>query len=203
MDVLAAILMCSLHDDEPIVRAIVDNAQANPFAVLTPDRDASTPSPPASTYEAAVAQLRDATAHGLRPLLGLMQVPPEWAELFGRAPEDLFDPCVNVSIGTAMLSAFDYECRRAKTRAPPTALSPPRRTCVARRYALAVRMPDLEAVVALELRSHAVDPVEPANAPIFPLRGLERTWGADCLLVSPLAAPNGAEAQLPAPRAEP
>jgi hypothetical protein len=203
MDVLAAILMCSLHDDQPIVRAIVDNAQANPFAVLTPDRDASTPSPPASTYEAAVAQLRDATAHGLRPLLGLMQVPPDWADMFGRAPEDLFDPCVNVSIGTAMLSAFDYECRRAKTRSPPTAPSPTRRTCVARRYAVAVRMPDLEAVVALELRSHAVDPVEPADAPIFRPLGFDQTWGANCLLVGPLATPKEAEAKLPAPKAGP
>jgi hypothetical protein len=203
MDVFAAILTCSLHSDDALVRAIVDNAHANPFAVLTPELDASAAAPAPASYEGAVAQLHDASVHGLRPLLGLMQVPAEWAEMFGRVPEDLLEPCVNVSIGTAMLSAFDYACTHTAKRAQATAPSATRRTCVARRYALAIGMPDLETVVTLELRTHPGDLVEPTSAPIFPSLRLERTWGADRLLVGAFTAPHGADTRQASPRAQP
>jgi hypothetical protein len=190
MHVLAAILTCSLHGDDALVRAIVDNVHDNPFAIVTPeldpDTDAASSAP--QTLDAAVAQLREVTAHGGEPLLGLMQAPVAWASAFGRSPEDLFDPCINVSIGSAMLSAFDYACARsAGAGAPKTTPAPgfaSRRGCALRRYAQAIQMPELTTVVALTLRYQRATPAPVSDAPIFALAPERRAWGSDCVFVS-------------------
>jgi hypothetical protein len=86
-----------------------------------------------------------------------------------------------------MLSAFDYDCAHPKLR--PAVPSPPssRRSCVARRYAQAVRMSDLPAVIALNLRAEERS-LRTDDAPIFPV-ATQRDWGADRLLVRPTALP--------------
>jgi hypothetical protein len=181
MDVLAAILTCSLHGDDALVRAIVDNAHDNPFAVLTPELDAAT-DPQPHTLDAAVAQLKAAAADGGEPRLGLMQVPAPWASAFGRKPQDLFEPCINISIGTAMLSEFDYVCAKSKpTQAPAAAAA--RRACTLRLYAEAIRMPELVTVAMLGIRYQRAPPTLPSDAPIFPSTPTGRAWGSDCLLV--------------------
>jgi hypothetical protein len=191
MHVLAAILTCSLHGDDALVRAIVDNVHDNPFAIVTPELDPDTEaaSNAPQTLDAAVAQLREVTAHGGEPLLGLMQVPIAWASAFGRNPEDLFDPCINISIGSAMLSGFDYACAPVRqahmqrsSRTGTSSAQPLRRTCVVRKYAEAIGMPDLATVVTLDLRYLQLTLEAPNHAPIFQTTPAH-TWGSDCMFV--------------------
>jgi hypothetical protein len=185
MNVIAAILTCSLYTDDALVRAIVDNAHDNPLAIFTPDLDPGSGSLSSApeTLEAAVAQLREVTTHGGRPLVGLMQVPVVWASTFGREPQDLFDPCINLSIGSAMLSEFDYACARAKV-SQSSQLVAARRACVLPRYAEAIRMPELVTVAMLGIRHHRAPPALPSDVPIFPSITDGRTWGSDCIFVT-------------------
>jgi hypothetical protein len=120
-----------------------------------------------------------------------MQVPVAWAATFGREPHELFDPCINVSIGSAMLSAYDYACAHATTRVRAGKPVGPRarRTCILHRYAEAVGMPDLETVVRLDIRSQRVLPASPGDAPILAVP-LLRPWGAASLLVPMAPAPE-------------
>ena len=189
MHVLAAILTCSLHGDAALVRAIVDNVHDNPFSIVSPelDPDSDAPSTAPQTLDAAVAQLREVTAHGGQALVGLMQVPVAWASAFGRDPRDLFDPCINISIGSAMLSGFDYACAKsAGAGAPKTSAASAfasRRGCILRRYAQAIQMPELTVVVALTLRYQRASPAPVNDAPIFALAPERRAWGSDCMFV--------------------
>ncbi len=190
MDVLTAILACSLYADEKLVRAVVESSsQNNPYAVVDPaaDYDPETQTPP-RTLEAALGRAEQIRQAGGIPLFGLMQIPTRWAEAFGRQERELFDPCVNISIGTAMLSVFEHECRPKAERARGT--SPARvvqaatyRSCTIRRYGEAIGAPDLAMVTELELRAargHApVDGV--CKAPILYV-GEDRSWGADRVL---------------------
>jgi hypothetical protein len=191
MDVLVAILTCSLYADDALVRAIVDNAHDNPLAIFTPELDPTTgaTSTAPGTLEAAIAQLRDVVAHGGQPLVGLMQVPVTWASTFGRKATDLFDPCINLSIGTAMLSEFEYTCTR---RTPLTfgarhgeSTGAWARSCVLRQYAEAVRMTELATVVTLSARYGQFRLIRAYDAPIFSPPSDGRSWGADRVLVGP------------------
>lgn len=204
MDLLSILLACSLYTaDEPLVRAIAQsNSHSNPFAVVDPSMDyrqVEVPPEP-KTLEAALARLDDITSKGGKPLLGLMQIPPEWMKVFGREPREAFDACINVSIGTAMLSAMDRECAagtgpriepvaRRSRRLPVMVVLPPDRACVVRKYGQAIGLPDFELLITLELGGQR--PIPPARAPVdapivFPEPN-ERTWGPDCIFV-PLAA---------------
>jgi hypothetical protein len=189
MDVLAALLTCSLHADDALVRAIVDNAHDNPLSILTPELDPETGAVASApqTLDEATRRLQAITAHGGRPLVGLMQVPTDWASDFGREATDLFDPCINVAIGTAMLSEFDSACAKAAgTPAPKASLVAAlttRRRCSVQRYARAIQMPDLATVATLELRYRRSAAAPPNDAPIFPLPP-ERRWGSDCVFVA-------------------
>src|SRR5438105_2595817 len=113
MDVLTAILACSLHLDDQLVRAIVEiQSEGHEFFVGDLTELASDDS--TRTLEAARAAVARLRVKGHRPAFGLMGVPPEWARAYDHDPERLWDACVNVSIGTAKLSEFDYECRHQK-----------------------------------------------------------------------------------------
>ncbi len=194
MDVLAAVLACSLYPrDEPLVRALAtSNSDANPYFVYDPTVDSSqseAPPEPRSTTQ-ALARAQEVLSKRATPLLGLLDVPPGWLSAFGRTLEDGFDPCVNVAVGTAYLSAFDDECARTcHVRSP--AHNPARRDCVLRRYAEAIQMPDLEAIVSLELRFQKALLRSVYESPIFP-PGPPHSWGADRIfapLSSPLPSP--------------
>ncbi|HLK41418.1 MAG TPA: hypothetical protein VKU41_31935, partial [Polyangiaceae bacterium] len=104
------------------------------------------------------------------------------------SPEELFDPCINVSIGTAMLSEFDYGCARVKPGGrgagqPSVGGLVARRTCALHRYADAIRLPDL-VTVTLDLRYQSGSQPCPADAPIFPAASERRLWGSDHLLMA-------------------
>jgi hypothetical protein len=177
MDALTAILTCSLYLDDALVLGIVDNAHDDPLFLVEPDAEpeAGAAAEAAPTRAQAARRVREAVAHGERVLVGAMQVPAGWAARFGRPPEDLLDPCVNVSIGTAMLSEYDQACRQAAGLAS-------RRACVLGRYALALGVPELTTVVTLALRYAHTRWTAPEEAPLFAPGPEGRAWGADCLL---------------------
>ncbi len=79
----------------------------------------------------------DLHRHGGRPAVGLMGVPLEWAERFGRAPVDLFDACTNVSIATAMFADYYQRCSPAPTLARSRSRPNSRRSALVRaRYCI-------------------------------------------------------------------
>lgn len=194
MDLLSTLLACSLYiADDDLTRAIAEsNSQSNPYFVLDTTLDATemVPQPPPQTADAAVLRAEDILAHGGRPVLGLMQLPPGWIAAFGRPLRDAFDPCVSVAIGTAMLSQFDDECR-GPTAAPHTRLpgrSAPhgaieRRACVLRKYQDAIGVGDFVTMTTLELRFQRHAEPDIARAPIFAMAPAS-PWGPQTLLVS-------------------
>jgi hypothetical protein len=197
MDLLTTILTCSLYlADDDLVRAVAESSShSNPYFVLDASVDLTEvdPPPPPKNAGDAVARASEILAKGGRPLVGLMQVPPAWLRAFGRDLAAAFDPCINLAVGTAMLSQFDFECSGPSARAPsgqgrahgsrPSARSAAHRRCLLRKYEEASGAPDFAAVTTLELRYQrlAHPPVE--AAPIF-APALDRRWGPDQLLVS-------------------
>ena len=216
MDILTAILACSLYADDGLVRAIVQSTSlSNPYAVLDVAQEESIDDPPPPlprTVEDALTRLNEIRERGGTPLVGLMQVPPEWAVLFGREPRDLLDPCINLSIGTARLSEFDRECAaevkprlgRLKSRLPPkpkpSAIQ--NRPCIVRRYAEAIGMREFTLVTSLELDHQKWQPLfaKASEAPIFPSAEAGRVWGADRLLFQLASVPENAPTEPKPPR---
>jgi hypothetical protein len=207
VDLLTAILACSVYtSDDALVRAIAEsNSHGNQFSVL--DASAQAADDPRQTeprsLEAAMARLEDVRASGGAPLLGWMQLPPSWVTMYGRELREAFDPCVNISIGTAMLSQFDYECSSTTTtrfasHTPPRGSgsgNPLRRTerrkCVVRKYGEAIALPDFELVTALEVRAQRRESADgTTNSPIEWARATH-PWGANCLLFPRGGATHG------------
>jgi len=193
MDLLTAILTCSLYaSDDAVVRAIAEGPSGgNPYLVLDPVADAAEagPSPLPKNETEATARAKGLIAQGGRPLLGLLELLPAWLDLFGRPLSSAFDPCVNIAIGTAMLSEFDHQCAAsARSRGQAPLLERVnRRACVLRRYESAIGSDDFEGVILLELSVQR--PLTPSieDAPILsPVTAPH--WGSDQLLVQmPLA----------------
>jgi hypothetical protein len=178
MDLLTAILTCSLYVDDQLVVAMAQaNSQGNAYAVVDAHLDLSDApaSPPPRSREGAQARLTQLESNGGVPLVGLLPVPPAWASAFGRSVSDLLDGCTNIAIGTAMLSNFAQQCatdanprsdrarglamkrsadarpsRRRKSRALVNP-SQERRQCVLRKYGEAVDFVGLYEFVSLEL----------------------------------------------------
>jgi hypothetical protein len=177
---LTLILSCSVHLDDSLVEALSYKLSAgNQYFV----GDLTT----LQTYDAAksVADARriveSIKAAGGRPAIGLMAIPVEWAARFAREPDDLFDGCTNIAVGTSMLSDFARRCtigparhrpRSARRRAPrPTAAL---RTCVLRRLETEMNIQGIvQHVVPVIARLEAApadrdaDPPA-ARAPLFP-----------------------------------
>lgn len=163
MDILSAILACSLYRDDALVRAIAEtNSHGNPYAVVdaTMAAQSDTPRPEPRSLASALELMKTIASLGGEPLVGIMQIPASWAPIYSKRPQDLFDPCTNVAVATAKLSDLNYQCRRGdepaarkRTRFPPrlTENLEQHRPCVIHGYASAIRMPEFELVVQLEL----------------------------------------------------
>jgi hypothetical protein len=200
MDLLATILTCSLYaEGDAVVRAIVEGPSGkNPYFVLNTAAPADGLVAPPKTEKEAATRSRELIAQGGRLLLGLLEVPPSWVDAFGQSLESAFDPCINIAIGTAMLSEFDAEC--ASKVAPRTERArmlerTNRRVCVLRKYEAAIGAEDFADAILLELSVQGPASASIEDAPIF-APSSTRSWGPDRLLVTlPVAlAP-------PAPRA--
>ena len=200
MDLLATILTCSLYaSDDAVVRAIAEGPSGkNPYFVVNTAAPAEGLAVAPKTEKEAATRSRELLAQGGRLLLGLLEVPPSWIDAFGRSLESAFDPCINIAIGTAMLSEFDAECADKAARRTERARRlerTNRRVCVLRKYEAAIGAADFADAILLELSVQQPASASIEDAPIF-APPTARTWGPDRLLVPlPVAlAP-------PAPRA--
>jgi hypothetical protein len=200
MDVLATILTCSLYaSDDAVVRAIAEGPSGkNPYFVVNTAAPAEDLAVAPKTEKEAATRSRELLAQGGRLLLGLLEVPPSWIDAFGRPLESAFDPCLNIAIGTAMLSEFDADCTDPllpRTERARRLERTNRRACVLRRYEAAIGAEDFADAILLELSVQPPASASIEDAPIFAPPS-PRIWGPDRLLVPlPVAlAP-------PAPRA--
>jgi hypothetical protein len=209
MDLLSLLLTCSLHFDDALVRALAEsNSHANPYFVFDPSLDLTQldPPPEPKSLADALARADEVSAKHAVPLLGLMEVPPGWMASFGRELAEAFDPCINIAVGTAMLSEFDAACARPIGAHGSMATRPGagRRACVLGKYADAVHMPELVAIVSLELKFQRPAPPVPVDSPIFATPTV-RPWGPDRIFFSaPPSSPpprgSPAEAAVPESR---
>lgn len=149
-------MACSLHVDHELVRAVaMSNAGGNRYSVI--DATVSSPIRETKSLTDAVSRVAAIRARRHRPLLGLMLVPSEWAEHFGRDELALFDPCMNLAIGSAVLAELEATCPARAAR-----------SCGLEQYERAVGLKDLKAVVLLQLGSLPSTPSPPwFTAPIF------------------------------------
>jgi hypothetical protein len=63
-----------------------------------------------ATRAAADRLVTELARQGGRPVVGLLGIPPAWAQRYGRARSELYDGCVNIWVGTAVLSAHHEAC---------------------------------------------------------------------------------------------
>jgi hypothetical protein len=147
MDVLTAILACTMHNDPALVRGIINvNSEGKQYWVgdfteLRGNGNARN----AAEAERLVLEVRK---KGHVVAVGLMGVPQEWAGLYGRTAGELWGSCANVEVGSAKLSDFDYQCRGKGKRQPIA--SARNRACILGKYAGALGLP--KAFVADVLR---------------------------------------------------
>jgi hypothetical protein len=143
MDVLTLILACSVYPDDSLVRAMVELASQGNAHFVGDMTTLATFDKIATNGEAdhLVAELN---RQGGRPVVGLMGIPPGWAQRYGRARSELYDGCVNIWVGTAVLSSHYDACvaahaamftpahpnERRQRVAPPEAV----RLCALRRF---------------------------------------------------------------------
>jgi hypothetical protein len=88
--------------------------------------------------------VKELERQGGHPVLGLLGLPPSWAERYGRGRHELYDACVNLWVGTAILAGHYEACvaehaalftpasskDRRQRVAPPEAV----RLCALRRF---------------------------------------------------------------------
>ena len=163
MDFLTpALLVCSLYPDDTLLRALVDGqSQGMQFFVgdLTDLKSSA-----AADAAGAAALLAAVEKQHHRPALGLFGVPVDWANALGRRPSDLWDPCTNVSVATDKLSELDYACRHVPHLS--------RRTCIVRRFAVALGLPARQRTLfvrgILTAVSHRNQESSPPAGPLSP-----------------------------------
>jgi hypothetical protein len=195
MDLLITILTCSLYaSDDALVRAIAEGPSGgDPYLVVNtasgaPEDD---PNPAPRNQREATARAGELRAQGAPILLGLMELPPAWLDAFGRPLASAFDPCVNVAIGTAMLSEFDGKCASKVPAGDERARRlerTNRRACVLRTYEAAISSPDFADAIWLELSAQVPKAASIEDAPIFAPPSA-RDWGPDKILVPMPIAP--------------
>jgi hypothetical protein len=216
---LTLILSCSVHLDDSLVEALSYKLSVgNQFFVG--DLTTLKTSDSAKSLEEARRIVSVVEAAGGRPAVGFMAVPLEWAARFGREPDDLFDGCTNIAIGTSMLSDFARLCSAGPRRhrrmpagrvpRPTTAL----RTCILRRLETEMNVQGIvENVMPVIARIDLAPPDNntdppPARAPVF-LDSSDtsqdgRDWSSPRLFLSPpTALPEPTRAGRPAPGPSP
>ncbi len=185
MDVTTAILACSLYADDVLVHAIVDSGSANNAYYVRDVAAAANVGEQPRSLEGALDRTGYIEATAGAPAVGLMQLHPAWLTKFGRQLRDAFDPCVNVSIGTAMLSQFAYECARtSRTNRAGTPDAVDRQTCVTHKYAEGIGLTGFDDLVAFNVLARSTQTIRPSavEAPLFTL-GTESNWGPLRILV--------------------
>jgi hypothetical protein len=134
MDVLAIILACSLHPDDELVRTLID-VQSNRNAYFVGDLSTLKTNDSLETPTDALRFAEDLRRHGGRPAVGLLGVPLEWAQRYGRAPIELFDACTNVAVATAAFAGYARQCSPAHLHPRRGLASTKLRRCILSRFA--------------------------------------------------------------------
>jgi hypothetical protein len=205
MDLLSAVLACSLHADPNAVAAIaMAYGHGNPYAVIDANAaedeydgmvaDDRPVERLISSVDEGLAAATRISEQGGAPLVGLLPIPPAWAAVFQRPVAELFDPCINIAIASAMLSNFEYECGGRASR-----------RCVLRKYGEAVGLPLFAETVSAELSSRRLrvlvnDAESHAHeAQIFVgVPNKQRSWGPDRIFFgAAVAAKSGQGAVSP------
>jgi hypothetical protein len=139
MDVLTVILACSLHPDDQLVRTLVD-VQSSGNRFFVGDLRTLKTNDSLRSADDALRFAEDLQRRGGRPAVGLLGVPVDWAQRFGRAPEELFDACTNVSIATAAFSDYYRRCSigrgARRLRAHPRHSAPREADLIRARYCI-------------------------------------------------------------------
>lgn len=163
MDLASLILSCSVHADDALLSTLARvHSNGNPFVVINVDvaaldsQDDPLPTAALSIDAARLAAVR-IQALGGQPVLGLLPVRPEWASEFGKAPDELFDPCSNIAVASAKISEADYGCRTKGRRLD----APARRACTLDVYGALLALPGLRRVVLVELLTAPGEPERP------------------------------------------
>ena len=181
MDLLTAAMTlftaCSVHPDEQLIRALVqEQSGGHPFYLLDRTDLAGTDS--ARSREDAMRLLGEQLDKGHRMAIGPLLVPLEWAESYNRSTADLWDICTNMAVATAKLSEFDWGCQRPRGRrrvGGPGVTSTTRRACVVRRFARELGMPN--AWVISVLRRVLAPPPRAMRAPSAGAPEVDSGWG--------------------------
>lgn len=183
MDILTIVLACSLHFDDELVTALIHRV-SNDNPLLVGDLVTLETRERLSSVPEATAAVADILKRGGRPAVGLMALPVTWAARYGRDPEDLFDSCTNVSVGTAILSEYDHLCRtrdRAHTATARRGRHAAKfdrersRTCILRHLGSDLGVTGYAEGVKQEIASRRLRPPDaigeplPAQSPIVPL----------------------------------
>jgi hypothetical protein len=208
---LTLVLSCSVHYDDHLVEALATKlSNANQYFVGDLAK--------LDTFESArsVDEARhivdEITARGGRAAAGYMAIPVTWAARFGRSVDDLFDGCINIGVGSAVLSEYQRACtaghlRRSASRAVASGrrrhlASTRLRTCLLRRLEIDLNitgivehvLPDV-AKLDRALADPDVDP-PPDRAALFPdntdISRLHDAsdWGSPHLFLSSSTAPS-------------
>jgi hypothetical protein len=150
VDIAALLLACSVHPDDALLSSIAYvHGRGAPYAVIDvslqpaeQDDDGLVRTPSSSAARALVDRI---LSTGGEPVLGLLPARPEWATEFGKAVDDLLDPCGAVEVASAKLSAFDYVCRtRGSQRGQ-------RRGCTLELYGRSLGLPGLRQAVLADV----------------------------------------------------
>jgi hypothetical protein len=113
--ILALILSCSLHYDDALVSAFVQRVSDGNIYFVG-DLATATSYDHITSLPEALALVADIQKHGGRPAVGLMALPVTWAARYGRSTAELFDGCINISVGTDAMATFAAACAGPSTR---------------------------------------------------------------------------------------
>ena len=188
MDVLTAILACSLHPDEHLVRAVVDVQSAGHqfFVGDLTTLDSNDSARDATTAQSLVAAIKD---RGHRPAIGLMGLPAPWAQVYGRDANELWDTCTNISVGSAKLSEFDFQCStQAKRRRRGSATAT--RVCILQKYAAELGLPRAFVAEVL-IRATSTSAQSPSTAADQEAASADNGWAPPGFPGSPSPYPAG------------
>jgi hypothetical protein len=113
MDILMLILTCSLFHDDALVRSIIW-VQSDNHVYYVGTQNGALPPQYLETYPDAEKALVNIHKLGGKALIGLMGLPEDIATEYGLKPEDLFDPCTNIKVGTSILSSISVSSKNVK-----------------------------------------------------------------------------------------
>jgi len=115
MDLLALVLACSLHPDDPLVMTLAD-VQSGGNVYFVGDLATLKTNETLTSADAALRFAEELRRHGGRPAVGLLGVPLDWAARYGRAPRELFDACTNIGVATAAFAGYHDRCSPHRPR---------------------------------------------------------------------------------------